>query len=171
LFRLALHKPQRVDHFGLKEGGLMLRLTRAVTVAAIILSAGCGVTQPPRMDSAVGVAGAIQPCAPLGTAYMRTTLYFGLTRPTGTVSEAEWQTFLREDVTPRFPDGLTVLEGDGQWRRPDGTIGREHSKVLVILHDDKPSTQQALQTLVRRYKQVFAQQSVLWEIARVCAAF
>jgi len=150
----------------------MSRLTRAVTMAAIILSGGCGMMQPPRMDSPVGVVrDATQSCAPLGTAYMRTTLYFGLTRPTGTVSEAEWQTFLREDVTPRFPDGLTVLEGDGQWRRADGTIGREHSKVLVILHDDKPSTQEALQALVRRYKQVFAQQSVLWEIARVCAAF
>jgi hypothetical protein len=116
-------------------------------------------------------AGGAQTCGPLGTAYMRTTLYFGLARPSGMVSEAEWQTFLREDVTPRFPDGLTVLEGDGQWRRPDGSIGREHAKVLVILHDDKPSTQQALQTLVMRYKQVFAQQSVLWEMARVCAAF
>ena len=149
----------------------MWRLVRAVTIAAIILSAGCGVTEPPPMDSAVGVADAVQPCAPLGTAYMRTTLYFGLARPTGMLSEAEWQTFLREDVTPRFPDGLTVLEGDGQWRRPDGTIGREHSKILVILHDDKPSTHEALQALVLRYKQVFAQRSVLWEIARVCAAF
>ena len=150
----------------------MSRLTRAVTMAAIISSAGCGMTQPPRMDSAAGVVtDDAQSCAPLGTAYMRTTLYFGLTRPTGTVSEAEWQTFLQEEVTPRFPNGLTVLEGAGQWRRADGTIGREHSKVLVILHDDKPSTQEALQALVRRYKQVFAQQSVLWEIARVCAAF
>jgi len=127
------------------------------------------VTQPRPIDSAAN--GSVQTCGPLGTAYMRTTLYFGLARPTGMVSEAEWQTFLREDVTPRFPDGLTVLEGNGQWRRPDGSIGREHAKVLVILHDDKPSTQQALQTLVMRYKQVFAQQSVLWEIARVCAAF
>jgi uncharacterized protein DUF3574 len=154
-----------------QKGDVMWRLIRAVTMAGIILSVGCGVTEPPRMDSAVGVADSVQPCAPLGTAYMRTTLYFGLARPTGMVSEAEWQTFLREDVTPRFPDGLTVLEGDGQWRRPDGTIGREHSKVLVILHDDKPSTHEALQALVMRYKQVFAQQSVLWEIARVCAAF
>jgi hypothetical protein len=149
---------------------MMLRLMRAVFMAAIVLSCGCGATQPRSVDSA-SAGGGVQSCAPLGTAYMRTTLYFGLARPSGIVSEAEWQTFLREDVTPRFPDGLTVLEGDGQWRRADGSIGREHSKVLVILHDDKPSTQHALQTLVMRYKQVFAQQSVLWEIARVCAAF
>jgi len=112
-----------------------------------------------------------QACAPLGTAYTRTTLYFGLTRPTGMVSETEWQAFLRDDVTPRFPDGLTVLEADGQWRRSDGSIGRERSKVLVILHDEKPATRAALGTLVLRYKEAFAQESVLWESARVCAAF
>jgi len=112
-----------------------------------------------------------QACAPLGTAYTRTTLYFGLTRPKGMVSEDEWQAFLRDDVTPRFPDGLTVLEGDGQYRRTDGTIGRERSKVLVILHDEKPTTRAALGDLVGRYKEVFAQESVLWESARVCAAF
>jgi hypothetical protein len=154
-----------------QKGDLMSRLVRVFTMAAIILSVGCGVTEPPRMDSAATVAAGSQSCAPLGTAYMRTTLYFGLARPSGMISEAEWQTFLRDDVTPRFPDGLTVLEGNGQWRRADGSIGHEHAKVLVILHDDNPSTQQALQTLVMRYKEIFAQQSVLWERARVCAAF
>jgi hypothetical protein len=132
---------------------------------------GCAATEPPRVGSMLATRDVDQACAPLGTAYTRTTLYFGLTRPTGTVSEAEWQAFLRNDVTPRFPDGLTVLEGDGQYRRTDGTIGRERSKVVVILHDEKPTTREALGTVVGRYKEAFAQESVLWESARVCAAF
>ena len=98
-------------------------------------------------------------------------MYFGLTRPAGKISEAEWQTFLRDEVTPRFPEGLTVIEADGQYRRADGTIQREPSKVLVILHDDKPSTRKALEELVVSYKKAFKQESVLWETARVCAAF
>jgi hypothetical protein len=102
---------------------------------------------------------------------MRTTLYFGLTRPAGSVSEAEWQTFLREDVTPRFPDGLTVWEADGQWRRPDGSIGRERAKVLLLVHEDSSSVRAALGEVVGRYKRAFQQESVLWETARVCAAF
>src|ERR1041384_5882132 len=73
-------------------------------------------------------------CSPVGTAYTRTTIYFGLTRPMGSISEAEWQNFLRDEVTPRFPDGLTVLEADGQYRRSDGSIQRERSKVLAILN-------------------------------------
>jgi hypothetical protein len=44
------------------------------------------------------------PCGPAGTAHVRTTLYFGLTRPRGRVSEDEWRSFLRQQVTPRFPD-------------------------------------------------------------------
>jgi hypothetical protein len=110
-------------------------------------------------------------CEPLGVAYMRTTLYLGMRRPGGMVSEPEWQAFLKNEVTPRFPDGLTVLEADGQWRRADGSIGRERSKVLVILHDEKPATLASLSSLVVRYKEAFTQQSVLWETARVCAAF
>ena len=55
---------------------------------------------------------------------MRTTLYFGLTHRAGRVSESQWQAFLREEVTPRFPDGLTVWQTDGQWRKSDGRIGR-----------------------------------------------
>ena len=98
-------------------------------------------------------------------------MYFGLTRPAGNVSESEWQAFLREEVTPRFPEGLTVLEADGQYRRADGTIERERSKVVVILHDEKPATRKALEELVVRYKQAFTQQSVLWETSHVCAVF
>lgn len=101
----------------------------------------------------------------------RTTLYFGLARPAGMVSETEWQAFLSNEVTPRFPDGLTVWEADGQWRRPYGSIGRERAKVLLIVHDEKPATLAALGSLVATYKQKFTQESVLWENARVCAAF
>jgi hypothetical protein len=32
------------------------------------------------------------------------------------VSDAQWTDFLGREVTPRFPDGLTVFEAAGQWR-------------------------------------------------------
>ena len=138
---------------------------------AISTLCACAITEPPRTDSMIQTGDTDQTCAPLGTTYTRTTIYFGLNRPTGMVSETEWQAFLSEDVTPRFPDGLTVLEAGGQYRQSDGTIIRERSKVLVIFHDQKPATREALETLVVRYKKTFAQESILWESARVCAAF
>ena len=103
-------------------------------------------------------------------AQVRTTLYFGTTRPKGTVSELEWQVFLRDEVTSRFPDGLTVWEAEGQWKAPDGVIGHERSKVLLLVHGDTAAARGAVETVIDRYRKAFDQQSVLWETARVCAA-
>ena len=42
----------------------------------------------------------------------------------GEVSEAEFQKFLDREITPRFPDGLTVYEADGQFLDSTGTLIR-----------------------------------------------
>jgi Protein of unknown function (DUF3574) len=138
---------------------------------AIVLAALMPVGTSPLAQQvpAARVAPAAGPCGSIGSAFVRTTLYFGLTRPAGTVTEREWGTFLRAHVTPRFPDGLTVWEAAGQWRRPDGRIVRERSKVLLLVHDDTPATREALGMLVSAYKRMFDQESVLWESSMVCA--
>jgi Protein of unknown function (DUF3574) len=100
----------------------------------------------------------------------RTTLYFGLSRPTGSVSELEWQIFLRDEVTSRFPAGLTVWEAEGQWRTPTGSIDREQSKVLLLVHPDTAAARQSVQSVIEAYRKAFDQRSVLWESARVCVA-
>jgi hypothetical protein len=110
-------------------------------------------------------------CSPAGAAYTRTTLYFGLSHPYGSVSETQWRAFLREQVTPRFPDGLTVWEANGQWRRDDGKIAHERAKILLLVHEDSAAIRPALEAIIASYKQRFYQQSVLWESASVCAAF
>jgi len=122
-------------------------------------------TAPPAQDKAPDSCGAS------GTAHVRTTLYFGLTRPSGIVSEREWREFVRAYVTPRFPDGLTVWTAEGQWRRPDGRIARERSKVLLLVHDDTAAARATLGAVVTAYKQRFEQESVLWESTSVCAMF
>jgi hypothetical protein len=108
-------------------------------------------------------------CGP-ASAQVRTTLYFGLSKQKGSVSELEWQMFLRDEVTSRFPEGLTTWEADGQWRSSDGSIGHERSKVLLLVHPDTPAARTSVQTVIERYRKAFEQESVLWETARVCAA-
>ena len=103
-------------------------------------------------------------------AQIRTTLYFGLSRPKGAVSELEWQIFVRDEVTKRFPDGLTVWEAEGQWLTPAGSIDREQSKVLLLVHGDTPAARQSVQAVIQAYRSTFEQQSVLWESSRVCVA-
>ncbi|MGQ0736957.1 MAG: DUF3574 domain-containing protein [Acidobacteriota bacterium] len=144
---------------------------RTSTVAILGLVFSLGVLAGPVLTTG---ARAQQPasvleCGVAASPQLRTTLYFGLTRPTGAVSELEWQIFLRDQVTARFPAGLTVWEADGQWRQPDGVVGHERTKVLLLVHDDTPAARGAVQEIIVRYRRAFEQQSVLWETARICA--
>ena len=108
-------------------------------------------------------------CGAASSVQLRTTLYFGLGRPKGTVSELEWQLFLRDEVTTRFPEGLTVWDAHGQWRQSGGDIGTERTKVLLLVHADSSKARDAVQAVITRYRKAFEQESVLWETARVCA--
>jgi hypothetical protein len=124
----------------------------------------------------MGARGDVRPspqeaaCGATSAPQLRTTLYFGLARPKGSVSELEWQVFLRDEVTARFPEGLTVWEAEGQWKASDGGIGHERTKVLLLVHPDTPAARESVQTVIARYRAKFEQESVLWEAARVCAA-
>jgi hypothetical protein len=109
-------------------------------------------------------------CGASAAARIRTTLYFGLSRPKGAVSELEWQIFLRDEVTKRFPDGLTVWQAEGQWQTPTGSIDREQSKVLLLVHAETTTARQSVQDVILAYRKAFDQQSVLWESSRVCVA-
>lgn len=110
----------------------------------------------------------VMDCGPAAKPQIRTMLYFGRARPKGSVSELEWQVFLRDEVTPRFPDGLTVWDAEGQWRAAAGGLEHEQSKVLLIVHPDTPEARQAIQDVIAAYRKAFEQQAVLWETARVC---
>jgi Protein of unknown function (DUF3574) len=63
----------------------------------------------------------------------------------GRVSDAVWKDFLDREITPRFPDGLTVFEALGQWRDPArGIVTRERSKVVLIVFRGEPQAQDRL---------------------------
>jgi hypothetical protein len=111
---------------------------------------------------------AVQACGS-ATPQLKTTLYFGSARPKGSVSELEWQLFLRDEVTTRFPNGMTVWDAEGQWRGPAGQIGHERTKVLLVVHPDTEQARRAVRTVIERYRKAFDQESVLWETSQVCA--
>jgi hypothetical protein len=97
-----------------------------------------------------------------GGGWTRTEMYFGLVRSDKTpVTEREWETFVEQVVTPRFPAGLTVFNGAGQWRNAAGHIDREPSKVLVILHPSTESVEAKVDEVRRLYCQQFNQEAVM----------
>ena len=144
--------------------------TLMITAGTLIFAAGF--VAGGRLEPPVGAQGftVVMDCGPASIPQLRTTLYFGLARPKGAVSELEWQLFLRDEVTKRFPEGLTVWEAEGQWRAPGGSIDHEQSKVLLLVHPDTPAARQSVLAVVEAYRKTFEQQSVLWESARVCGA-
>ena len=146
----------------------MRSLTAALCAAVFVAGVITGAAWSPR----VGAQGftVVMDCGGSSAAQVRTTLYFGLARPKGEVTELEWQLFMRDEVTRRFPEGLTVWEADGQWRTPTGTLDHERSKVLLLVHADNAAARRSVQEVIEIYRKSFDQQSVLWESARVCVA-
>ena len=86
------------------------------------------------------------------------------------MSELEWQLFLRDDVTPRFPAGLTVWDAEGQWRSGQAGVEHERTKVLLLVHPDTADSRNLVLEVINRYRKAFDQESVLWETSRVCVA-
>jgi hypothetical protein len=88
------------------------------------------------------------------------------------VDNALWARFLAREVTPRFPDGLTVIEAAGQWRDPaNGRVTREPSRLVVIVTGDGAAADDRIAMIVAAYKKRFRQKSVGVVTSAVCAAF
>ncbi len=100
-------------------------------------------------------------------------LFMGRSGPDGDiVDDAEWDAFLADAVTPRFPDGLTILDGNGQWREADGQIQREESKILIILTPiDDEQSRDLIEQVVNEYRTHFEQESALKTVDKTCVAF
>jgi hypothetical protein len=86
------------------------------------------------------------------------------------VSEAAFRRFVDEELTPRFPDGLTVVDAQGQYR--DGAVLiREPSKLVLIALPNAADAQARLKAASEAYKRRFNQQSVGLIISRSCVSF
>ncbi len=93
---------------------------------------------------------------------VRSELYFGLSRQAAAdVSPAQWQAFVDEVITPRFPNGLTVLEGNGQWQMRDGSLAKEKSRIVIVVHPGTADQQQKLDEIREAYKKRFSQEAVM----------
>jgi hypothetical protein len=129
-------------------------LRSLVAAAALLALAAC--TPPPSQTTALACAAPLKPA-------LQVDLYFGA------VGEAEWRTFLDQEVTPRFPDGLSVIDAYGQYRNRRGTIERERAKLLVIVVFDAPAHAARVQAIVDSFIRRHGHESVLRVERPVCA--
>lgn len=136
-----------------------IRAILLVVAVAVFILAGCS-------------AYSVSSC-PAGTdEFAEYQLFFG--RSSGgaeVVSDEAWATFLADTVTPRFPDGLTVVDGAGQWRGSDGVVQRERSKVLIILTAPGEEGLRLTDEISAEYETRFNQESVLRIVRTACVSF
>ncbi|CAN7294705.1 DUF3574 domain-containing protein [Phenylobacterium sp. LjRoot219] len=140
-----------------------MRLTLRLAVGAgLALSLAACATRPP------------PPAAcPDGQQRLRTAqLFFGrnVAGKPG-VSEAAFGKFVDEELTPRFPDGLTVIDGGGQWRGPENKLIRESAKVVLIVLPTRGDSSQRIEAARGAYKVRFQQDSVLLITQPACVSF
>lgn len=124
-----------------------MTLLRLLAASLLLLLAGCAA------PGALHCAGTEQP-------EVEDHLYFGAERPHGRVTDADWAAFLADEVTPRFPEGLTAWPASGQWRT-GSVLVREPSWVLVLVHPATPELEREVLALMAAYKKRFEQDAVL----------
>ena len=143
----------------------MAHLDHLFMVGAVIVIAGCAGRASPGTTPTPS-------CAIGDTALVRDVLYFGRNRPGGgAVTDVEWQSFLDQVLTPRFPAGLTVVAATGQWKGKSGLVEQERSEVVTVFHSGDEAARRAVMEVVAEYKRRFRQEAVLRERMPTCARF
>lgn len=97
--------------------------------------------------------------------WVDTRLYFALgpaDHPDKGISEAEWRRFLDREVTPRFPEGLSVADVYGQWQgKNQATPERLRSKMLIIDYSDTAENRAKVDAIRAAWKLKTGDQSVM----------
>jgi hypothetical protein len=138
---------------------------------AILLAAAGLIATYVRVPSALMSSG--QACRATSRPLARLELIFGSERKDlPPIGEEEWAAFVAAEITPRFPGGLTVLTGYGQWRGAAGTLVKETSRLLLIWYAPAPDADGRIEAIRTAYKARFGQENVLRaDGAAACVSF
>jgi hypothetical protein len=90
----------------------------------------------------------ILPVTETASILVQQDLYFG--RNTGTtrrVTKQQFQQFIEDVVTPRFPTGVTEYDTQGRFLDSDGNLIHELSKVISLVHENNASSQPSINAI------------------------
>lgn len=143
-------------------------MQKSLLVAALLLAiSGCATPPPSSIHTKDPASSTLQGDAtrPAQAQWVRTELYFSvgsIEGKEGVVSPARWREFLDQEVTPRFPDGFTVLDAYGQWKDHDAKVPeRLATKVIIILHESGQKRESDIEAIRLAYKRITGDLSVL----------
>ena len=122
----------------------------------------------------LGVAGCMsapKPACPAGQAQLRTAQLFLSARPPARITDGDFRQFVDTEVTPRFPDGVTLVDGGGQWKGDENRLIREAAKVVMIVLPEKGDPAGKVEAVRAAYRSKFRQDSVVVMPPPTCVAF
>jgi hypothetical protein len=147
----------------------MMQQVRLPVIALAFAGLGAGAVATYRLTAPEW---RIVACRPGATQLARLELLFGMGKADGSeVSDAEWRSFLDAEVSPRFPDGLMVLTGDGQWRSRVGGRATEKSRVVEIWYRPTADSDAKIEAIRSAYKGRYGQESVMRVDGFSCVSF
>ncbi|ODT85390.1 DUF3574 domain-containing protein [Phenylobacterium sp. SCN 70-31] len=123
----------------------------ALAALAIAASAGCASPRAVMLSSA----------CPDGQSQLRTAQVFLAVKPPARVGEADLQRFVDDEVRPRFPDGVTVVRGGGQWTGTEDRLMREARKVVLIALPSRGDPTAEVEAVRTAYKARFRQEAAV----------
>jgi hypothetical protein len=146
---------------------MILYLTLPMRISAfsllwLVLLMGCTMPQAaPRCERTIGVP-------------MRVfKLYFGRSiEGGGEVSDAAWENFRDQVISPNLPQGYTLLDATGAWSnaKTRATV-TEKTKILIVATPDTTASTAAIKRVRSAYAQEFKQESVGVTSYLVCGSF
>jgi len=131
---------------------------RGAMILAILGLSGCATA--PRE-----VAG-----CPGGHAELRTAQLFLTAAPPTRPTDEEIRRFVEEEVTPRFPRGVTVVDNAGPAKASDKVLVRDAPRMLTIVLPQKGDSYAAVEAIRAAYQQRFRQEPVVVLPAPTCLA-
>jgi hypothetical protein len=113
------------------------------------------------MLTLAGCMSAPKSACPAGQAQLRTAQLFLSAKPPAKISDKDIRRFVDTEVTPRFPDGVTVVDGGGQWRGDENRLIREAAKVVMIVLPERGDPVAKVEAVRSAYRTKFRQDSVV----------
>lgn len=94
--------------------------------------------------------------------WLRTEIYCGRGIPAGgQVSEQQFADFLDKVVTKEFPKGMTVFDAYGQMEKTSGTIVKQPTKVILVVHEKSGENSAKVQKVAEEYRSKFGNPQVM----------
>lgn len=120
--------------------------------------------------SLAGCATAPKLACPSGQTAIQTAQLFLGAKPPARLADKDLRAFVDQEIAPRFPDGVTVVDGGGQWKGPDDRMMRDAAKVVLVVLPARGNPHVPVEAVRTAYRDRFKQETVVVTPPPACVA-